>query len=126
MKVKSYAEKFHCQFKKKSFYNNVFVDSLYINNPFTGKWGFIFKQSHSVIDENVHETAVRRSEGRRMVQRSAVQRGPLLYALKIGEKWSLDKSQITVDLEEMYDGYLFNERAENKLFNSTMILYYFL
>jgi Protein of unknown function (DUF1703)./Predicted AAA-ATPase. len=42
------------------------------------------------------------------------------------EQIQLDKSLITVDLEQMYDGYLFNEYAENKLFNSTMILYYFL
>jgi len=42
------------------------------------------------------------------------------------EQIQLDKSLITVDMEQMYDGYLFNEDAENKLFNSTMILYYFL
>jgi Protein of unknown function (DUF1703)./Predicted AAA-ATPase. len=42
------------------------------------------------------------------------------------EQIQLDKSLITVDMEDMYDGYLFNEKAENKLFNSTMILYYFL
>jgi len=42
------------------------------------------------------------------------------------EQIQLDKSLITVDMEEMYDGYLFNENSENKLFNSTMILYYFL
>ena len=42
------------------------------------------------------------------------------------EQIQLDKSLITVDLEQMYNGYLFSERAENKLFNSTMILYYFL
>ena len=42
------------------------------------------------------------------------------------EQIQLDKSLITVDMEQMYNGYLFNEKAENKLFNSTMILYYFL
>ena len=42
------------------------------------------------------------------------------------EQIQLDKSLITVDLKQMYDGYLFNEDAQNKLFNSTMILYYFL
>ena len=41
------------------------------------------------------------------------------------EQIQLDKSLITVDLEQMYDGYLFHRNAENKLFNSTMILYYF-
>ena len=38
----------------------------------------------------------------------------------------LDKSLISIDIEMMYDGYLFHEDAENKLFNSTMIFYYFL
>ena len=38
---------------------------------------------------------------------------------------NLDKSLVTVDLEKMYNGYLFNVNAENKLFNSTMILFYF-
>ena len=38
----------------------------------------------------------------------------------------LDKSLISVDIEQMYDGYLFHEDAENKLFNSTMIFHYFL
>jgi len=41
------------------------------------------------------------------------------------EQINLDKSLMTVDIEEMYDGYLFNENAEHKLFNSTMIFYYF-
>jgi hypothetical protein len=41
------------------------------------------------------------------------------------EQICLDKTLITVDIEKMYDGYLFNEDAENKLFNSTMILNYF-
>ena len=41
------------------------------------------------------------------------------------EQIQLDKSQITVELEYMYDGYLFHRNAKNKLFNSTMILYYF-
>jgi Protein of unknown function (DUF1703)./Predicted AAA-ATPase. len=41
------------------------------------------------------------------------------------EQIQLDKSLITVDLEQMYDGYLFHRNAKNKLFNSTMILYYF-
>ena len=36
----------------------------------------------------------------------------------------LDKSLITVDMEQMYDGYLFNKNAENKIFNSAMILNY--
>jgi len=41
------------------------------------------------------------------------------------EQIGLDKSLISVDIEKMYNGYLFHEKAENKLFNSTMILYYF-
>jgi hypothetical protein len=41
------------------------------------------------------------------------------------EQINLDKSLITVDIEKMYDGYLFNEGAQKKLFNSTMILNYF-
>jgi hypothetical protein len=32
---------------------------------------------------------------------------------------------ISVDIEQMYDGYLFNKHAANKLFNSTMIFNYF-
>jgi hypothetical protein len=40
------------------------------------------------------------------------------------EQICLDKSLISVDMEEMYDGYLFNENAENRLFNSTMIFHY--
>jgi hypothetical protein len=38
----------------------------------------------------------------------------------------LDKSLISIDIEQMYDGYLFNKYATNKLFNSTMIFHYFL
>ena len=38
----------------------------------------------------------------------------------------LDRSLINVNIEQMYDGYLFNKQAVNKLFNSTMIFYYFL
>ncbi|MCL2040574.1 MAG: ATP-binding protein [Bacteroidales bacterium] len=41
------------------------------------------------------------------------------------EQINLDKSLITVDIEKMYNGYLFNKHATNKLFNSTMIFYYF-
>ena len=37
----------------------------------------------------------------------------------------LDKTLISIDLEKMYDGYLFNEEAQNKLFNPTMIFNYF-
>ena len=42
------------------------------------------------------------------------------------EQIGLDKSLISVDIEKMYNGYLFHEDAENKLFNSTMIFYYFM
>ena len=42
------------------------------------------------------------------------------------EQIDLDKSLITVDMETMYNGYLFSEDAEKKLFNSTMILNYFI
>jgi hypothetical protein len=41
------------------------------------------------------------------------------------EQICLDKSLISIDIEQMYDGYLFNENAEKKLFNSTMIFHYF-
>ena len=41
------------------------------------------------------------------------------------EQIQLDRSLITVDIEKMYNGYLFHEEAPNKLFNSTMIFYYF-
>jgi len=41
------------------------------------------------------------------------------------EEIQLDKSLITIDLEQMYDGYVFNEDATNKLFNPTMIFNYF-
>jgi uncharacterized protein YqfB (UPF0267 family) len=41
------------------------------------------------------------------------------------EQIRLDKSLITVDIEKMYNGYLFHKDAPNKLFNSTMIFYYF-
>jgi len=36
----------------------------------------------------------------------------------------LDKSQISLDIEKMYDGYTFHEKMQNKLFNSTMIFNY--
>jgi hypothetical protein len=41
------------------------------------------------------------------------------------EQICLDKSLISIDIEQMFNGYLFHEDAENKLFNSTMILNYF-
>ena len=37
----------------------------------------------------------------------------------------IDKPLINVDIECLYDGYLFNANAENKLYNSTMIFNYF-
>ena len=40
------------------------------------------------------------------------------------EQAGVDKSMITFDIEKMYNGYLFHEDAENKLFNSTMIFNY--
>ena len=40
------------------------------------------------------------------------------------EQIDLDRSLLTVDIETMYNGYLFNVKAKNKLFNSTMILNY--
>ena len=42
------------------------------------------------------------------------------------EQIQLDRSLITVDIEKMYNGYLFHKKAPNKLYNSTMIFYYFL
>jgi hypothetical protein len=41
------------------------------------------------------------------------------------EQICLDKSLISIDIEQMYNGYLFNKYATNKLFNSTMIFNYF-
>ena len=41
------------------------------------------------------------------------------------EQIQLDKSLIGVDIEKMFNGYLFHEDGENKLFNSTMIFNYF-
>ena len=41
------------------------------------------------------------------------------------EQICLDKSLIGVDIEKMYNGYLFNKHATNKLFNTTMIFNYF-
>ena len=38
----------------------------------------------------------------------------------------VDRSLISVDIEKIYDGYLFHEKAPGKLFNSTMIFYYFI
>jgi uncharacterized protein YqfB (UPF0267 family) len=40
------------------------------------------------------------------------------------EQIQLDRSLISIDIEKMYNGYLFHKKAENKLFNSTMIFYY--
>ena len=41
------------------------------------------------------------------------------------KEYGIDKSLINIDIEHFYDGYLFNEDAKNKLYNSTMILNYF-
>ena len=41
------------------------------------------------------------------------------------EQTCLDISLISIDIEQMFNGYLFHEDAENKLFNSTMIFNYF-
>jgi hypothetical protein len=41
------------------------------------------------------------------------------------EKCGIDKSLINNDIEKLYNGYLFNEEATNKLYNSTMIFNYF-
>jgi hypothetical protein len=41
------------------------------------------------------------------------------------EQIQLDRSLISLDIESMYNGYLFHKNAPNKLFNSTMIFYYF-
>ena len=40
------------------------------------------------------------------------------------QKCEIDKSLISIDLEKMYDGYLFNAKAKNKLYNSAMIFNY--
>jgi hypothetical protein len=41
------------------------------------------------------------------------------------EQICLNKSLISIDIEKMYDGYLFNKHSTNKLFNATMIFNYF-
>ena len=41
------------------------------------------------------------------------------------EQIQLDKSLIGIDIEQMYNGYLFNKHATTKVFNSTMIFNYF-
>jgi hypothetical protein len=41
------------------------------------------------------------------------------------EECGIDKSLIKEDIEYLYDGYLFSAKAENKLYNSTMIFNYF-
>ncbi|MDR2168793.1 MAG: ATP-binding protein, partial [Planctomycetaceae bacterium] len=37
----------------------------------------------------------------------------------------IEESQIEVDMERYYNGYLFNPKAENKIYNSSMIFYFF-
>ena len=41
------------------------------------------------------------------------------------EQINLDKSFISVDLEYMYGGYLFDNRGNDKIYNTSMILFYF-
>jgi hypothetical protein len=44
---------------------------------------------------------------------------------RVMKQIDLDESLLCVDIEKMYNGYLFHKDAENKLFNSTMIFKYF-
>jgi hypothetical protein len=44
---------------------------------------------------------------------------------QIIDECGIDKSMIHTDIEFMYNGYKFNKNAKNKLYNSTMIFYYF-
>ncbi|MDR2168845.1 MAG: ATP-binding protein, partial [Planctomycetaceae bacterium] len=38
---------------------------------------------------------------------------------------NIDASKIEINMERYYNGYLFNEEAENKIYNSSMIFYFF-
>jgi hypothetical protein len=42
------------------------------------------------------------------------------------QQTNLDKSKFPIDLEKMYNGYVFHEKAPNKIFNSTMVFNYLL
>ncbi|MDR2761023.1 MAG: ATP-binding protein [Planctomycetaceae bacterium] len=44
---------------------------------------------------------------------------------KLMNEVGINPTKIVVDMEYYYNGYLFNEEAENKVYNSTMILYFF-
>jgi hypothetical protein len=44
---------------------------------------------------------------------------------KFMDETGVDRSLINVDLEYFYNGYIFHKKAENKVFNSSMVLYYF-
>ena len=43
----------------------------------------------------------------------------------VRQEAGIDKSLIKVDMEYLYNGYLFHEDAKNKLYNSSMVLYFF-
>ncbi|MDR2762496.1 MAG: ATP-binding protein [Planctomycetaceae bacterium] len=43
---------------------------------------------------------------------------------KLMDEVGIKKDEIKVDMEYYYNGYLFHEEAENKVYNSTMILYF--
>ncbi|MDR2115928.1 MAG: ATP-binding protein [Planctomycetaceae bacterium] len=45
--------------------------------------------------------------------------------LEIMRATNIDPKQIEVDMEYYYNGYLFNEECEKKVYNSSMILYFF-
>jgi hypothetical protein len=44
---------------------------------------------------------------------------------KLAEAVGIDINEIGVDMERYYNGYLFNEAASNKVYNPSMILYFF-
>jgi hypothetical protein len=39
------------------------------------------------------------------------------------DECGIDRTKINVDMKYLYNGYLFHEKAENKLYNSTMVMY---
>ncbi|MDR2171229.1 MAG: AAA family ATPase, partial [Planctomycetaceae bacterium] len=45
--------------------------------------------------------------------------------IQLRDEVGIKPEQIKVDMEYYYNGYLFNENAENKVYNSSMILYFF-
>jgi hypothetical protein len=41
------------------------------------------------------------------------------------EEAGIDRSLINIDMEHFYNGYMFHEESEHRVYNSSMMLYYF-